>query len=414
MGSPHDYLERCDSLAVMGGTFDPIHMGHLTVAQSVLEEFKPRRVLFVPGGRPPHKPDKPVTDGGHRYRMTLAAICDNPGFDVSAMEVNREGHSYTVDTISRLREICPAGADIYFIIGADALMEILTWKDAPELLTMCKFIAVPRPGYDLDTDYVENLRTNYNACVYILDIPRLDISGTDIRERFESGRFTKGLMPPGAEDYARLHGLYQTGRSVLTDQRFEEITECLRLRLSQRRFNHTLGMVEESEKLARHYGANLTKARWAALLHDCTKEYSVDKKRALCALWGIPLDDILSAHIDLTHSLLGAESARRDYMVNDPEILQAIRYHTTGHKKLTLLDKIIILADYIEPTRENYPPLADMRRLAYIDINKALIIGMKFTNGELKARGNAIHPWCKDAMRTLRRERRELQITSTK
>jgi nicotinate-nucleotide adenylyltransferase len=401
----HDYLERCDKLAVMGGTFDPIHNGHIAVAEAVLHEFKPRRVLFIPGGQPPHK-NTSLTDGEHRYQMTLRAVCENPAFDASRLEINRPGKSYTVETISALREICPPQSEIFFIIGADAFMEVLSWHGAERLLKMCQLIAVHRPGYEIDKSHVENLRKNYGATIHVFEGPLLEISGTALREKFQKNLPVGALTPRAVEDYARKNSLYQT-----SPPSFEEAKAILESRLSPRRFKHTLGTIIEAEKLAAHYGADVDKARWAALLHDCAKEFSSDKKRVLSEVWGIPLDDIMRSHIDIIHSDLGAESARRDFLITDPEILQAIARHTFGARGMTLLDKIIILADYIEPFREDYPPLAEMRRVAYEDINKALIIGLKDTHTDLKTRGNTVHPNGKDALNELTRNQNDCRHT---
>jgi nicotinate-nucleotide adenylyltransferase len=204
-------------------------------------------------------------------------------------------------------------------------------------------------------------------------------------------------MPRQAEAYARENALYQIIKSD-----FGKAKQQLELRLSPRRFNHTIGTIIEAEKLAAHYGADAEKARWAALLHDCAKEFTTGKKRALCEKWQIPMDKISSAHIDILHGFLGAEVARREFFITDEEILQAIRYHTIGHGEMTKLDKIIMLADYIEPFREGYPPLEDMRNLAYTNMHKALTIGMKFTNEEVKQRGHSVHPWSKDALKSLK------------
>ena len=403
MGSPHDYLERCDKLAIMGGTFDPIHMGHLAVAEAVLHQFKPRRVLFIPSGSPPHKPQK--TPGEHRYQMVLSAICHNPGFDISRMELNRAEESYTIDTIKALKEICPQNAELLFIMGADSLMNILKWKNTAELLTLCKFVTIPRSGYSNEklNAQIEMLQKEYNAQIYLLESPILEISATDIRERFAKGLPVSGLMPRPAEDYVRQYGLYQSINPDLGSKHFEWAKARLKLRLSAKRFTHTLGVVEESEKLAKHYGADVNKAKWAGLLHDCTKEYSKEKKRALCKLWGIHIDSVIEAQIDIAHSLLGAESAKRDFYVTDEEILQAIRYHTTGNKGMTLLDKIAILADFIEPYREDYYPLEEMRKYAYTNMDKALAIGTKSTIDSVTAKGYPIHQWSSDALKELKR-----------
>ena len=401
MPSSHDFLERCDRLAVLGGTFDPFHFGHLAVAEAVLQDFAPKRILFMPAGEPPNKMGVKKTDGEHRFNMVLSSICKYPAFDVSRMEIDRPGTSYTVDTIEALKEICLPGAAIFLCIGADSFLEILTWKDTSRLLRLCEVIVIARPGLPDTVPFANRLAYENDCKIHHLDIPLLEISSKMLRERFANGLGVKCFMPAEAEDYARTHRLYSIEETALTPKRFEEVKAKIKQILSARRFLHTLGTIEVAEKLAAHYGADVNKARWAALLHDCTKEYSSSKKHRLCETWNIPLDEILISDIDITHSLLSSESARRDYNVSDEEVLKAIRYHTTGNKNMSLLDKIIYLADFIDPYRDDYPPHEKMREMAYKDINKALIIGHKFTIQDLKQRGKPIHPWSKDAQKEL-------------
>lgn len=422
-----DYLNQCHSLIVLGGTFDPIHMGHLAIAQAANRQLKPQRVLFIPSGQPAHKHDRQVTSACHRYNMTALAVCEHPSFDISRLEINRAGPSYTIDTARALSRICPAGAKISFLIGDDALMDILSWRSAEELLRICTFVVVPRPKSAKVAaenknvaEYIDYLTITYNADIQRLDGPLLDISSTDIRERFEAGRAIHGLMPKPAEVYARQHRLYASQSTVFDSSsslqpitnslspnlasgsfNFEAAMEALRIRLSPGRFTHTTGVVTTAEKLAAHYAQDIERARIAALLHDCAKEYSADKKRTLCQLWGVQLDTVLEANIDLTHSMLGAESAKRDSNIHDPAILQAIRCHTTGCSGMTMLDKIIMLADYIEPYRGSWGPTKEMRSLAFTDINQALIIGTEYTLKEDKQAGNPIHKRSYDMLREL-------------
>jgi len=403
MDSSKNFLERCTSLAVLGGTFDPIHNGHLAIAEAVLQQFNPQKVLLIPAGAPPHKPDKPITDGEHRYQMVLQSIARIPGLETTKMELERTGSSYTVDTIRELRELCSAGCSIYFILGQDALEDILTWKKAEELLTMCNFIVVPRPGYDNERfrREIKYLKKRYDATIYLLNSQPLDISSTNVRLRMSQNWPVSALVPHEVEEYARRHNLYSNANFDMSEGHFEWARLRLKERLSPKRFVHSAGVVIEAEKLARHYGADVAKARWAGLLHDCTKEYSADKKHALCAQWGIEIDEIVAGHIDLAHGLLGAESARRDYHIEDEEILQAIRYHILGHGSATLLDKIVVLADFIEPYREDYYPLQEMRDLAYVDINKALALGLKAMRDIDSARGKKLHHWSEDCIKLL-------------
>jgi nicotinate-nucleotide adenylyltransferase len=394
----NDHLAFCRSIAIMGGTFDPVHYGHLAVAEAVYQAYRPNKVLFVPAGRPLHK-RVPVTPFEHRYQMALLASADHPAFAVSRMEEERAGPSYTVDTLRSLRRTAPE-AEILFITGADAMLDILRWKKAEELFSLCRFITVPRPGIDNDalSAHLTRLRRKFNAKIEELAISTPAFSGTEIRTRMANGESVRYMLPRAAEDYARRQGLYK-GEAFS----FEEWKRDVSLILSPRRYAHTLGVVEEAERLAGRYGADIKKARTAALLHDCAKEYAPDKKRALCNCWNIAVDEIMASQIDLTHSLLSAESARRDYGVYDEEILQAIRCHTTGHGAMTLLDKLIALADFIEPTREDYPGLKETRALAYTDIDAALLTGFKEVVKFNEARGRLVHPWSRDAIESLER-----------
>jgi nicotinate-nucleotide adenylyltransferase len=240
------------------------------------------------------------------------------------------------------------------------------------------------------------LRGKYSADISLLEIPGMEISSSDIRQRIASGTSVRYMLPQAVADYARRHRLYRKEPFS-----FLECKNILSSRLSERRFTHTMGVVRSAEELAEHYGADKEKARMAALLHDCAKEYSEDKKRALCAQWGIPIDDVLDVQISITHSLLSAESAMRDYGISDGEILQAIRFHTTGSGHMTLLDKIVMLADFIEDTREQYEGLKEIRALAYKDINKALRVGIKETIRLNERLRRPVHRWSRDALKCL-------------
>jgi len=399
-----DYLERCTSLAILGGTFDPIHNGHLAIGEAVLHQFKPERVLFVPAGNPPHKPNKPITPAEHRYQMILRSVGNIPGLDTNRLELDRAGTSYTIDTIKSFKKICPPNCIIYFVLGQDALQAILTWKDATDLLKLCQFITIPRPGYnpELLQAQVSELERSYGATIHVLTAPLLEVSSTFIRKSITNGKPVSALMPHEAENYARKHGLYHSIIPDLSERHFEWAKSCIKNRLTPKRYKHSMGVVLEAEKLAFHYGADINKARWAGLLHDCTKEYGADKKRILCEQWDIDIDEIVESHIDLAHGLLGAESAKRHFYITDKEILQAIRFHILGHKDITLLDKIIVLADFIEPYREDYHPLKEMRNLAYVDINKALVLGLKVMRDIDATRGKKLHYWSEDAIKTLK------------
>lgn len=198
-------------IGIMGGTFNPIHIGHLVIAEEVRCRFDLDKIIFIPAGNPPHKDYKNITAGKHRYQMTLLATIDNPYFDVSSIELAREGITYTIDTITTLREKCDKDVDLYFITGADSIIELSTWKQVDKLLNLCKFIAATRPGFDIAKieDKVRELEARYNKSIYSLSVPALQISSTDIRNRINQGMTVKYLLPESVEHYINKHNLYR-------------------------------------------------------------------------------------------------------------------------------------------------------------------------------------------------------------
>jgi len=195
-------------IGIMGGTFDPIHYGHLVTAEAARETYKLEEVIFVPSGQPPHKAAGSVSDFWHRYLMVMLAISTNPWFRVSRIEYDRGGPSYTIDTIREFKKIFGEKTELYFITGADAILEIFTWKQPKELLSSCRFIAATRPGYDLGK--LENLLgEDFSASVSVLEVPLLSISSSEIRARVRRGLTIKYLVPEPVETYIYHNRLYK-------------------------------------------------------------------------------------------------------------------------------------------------------------------------------------------------------------
>jgi nicotinate-nucleotide adenylyltransferase len=190
----------------MGGTFDPIHYGHLVTAEEALVQFSLDEVVFVPTGRPWMKGERAVSPAEDRYLMTVIATASNPRFRVSRVEIDREGPTYTVDTL-RLLAADNADAELYFITGADAMWEIFDWKDPDEVLMLAHFIAATRPGYDLRR--FELRSTTRHPDVSAMNIPALAISSTDVRDRVREGRPIRYLLPEGVKSYIEKAGLYR-------------------------------------------------------------------------------------------------------------------------------------------------------------------------------------------------------------
>lgn len=196
------------SLGILGGTFDPIHMGHLRMAEHVFQRMELEQIIFIPAYVPPHKLGQDFAPAADRYAMTELAVADNPHFIVSDMEIKRTGVSYTIDTIRELHRQY-ADKELHFIIGADSVAQLHTWHNIEEMLEMTTFVAVWRPGYEgAMEELVRHLGQRARERVLLLDTPVYDISSTEIRTRIREGRSLAGLVPGSVEKYIFEHGLY--------------------------------------------------------------------------------------------------------------------------------------------------------------------------------------------------------------
>ena len=195
---------------IMGGTFDPIHTGHLVVADEVRTNFQLDKVIFMPTGDPPHKNQKTVSSGRNRYEMTLLATVTNPFFEISRLELDRKGITYTVDTIVDLKKKYGDTVELFFITGADSLLELHEWKDSEKILELCKIVAATRPGYDLDhmEGRLKELNELHRDKINTISTPGLQISSTDIRRRVKNNMSIKYLLPESVEIYIRKYKLY--------------------------------------------------------------------------------------------------------------------------------------------------------------------------------------------------------------
>ncbi len=199
-------------IGIMGGTFNPIHNGHLIVAEDVRGKAGLDKVLFIPSGQPPHKPGIELADAEHRFEMVRRAVSSNPCFEASRIEIDRNGTTYTVNTLMELRERYGEEAGIFFIIGADVVPELVTWRECEKVFRLCEFIAVMRPGFDETeiSDTIRRLSSEKGARIHPFQSRLIDISSTDIRERCNRRHSVKYLVPESVEEYIIENGLYRT------------------------------------------------------------------------------------------------------------------------------------------------------------------------------------------------------------
>jgi len=382
-------------IGVYGGTFNPPHLGHLTAARTVFEMLKLDRLLLIPAGLPPHK-ELPAGSPTPEQRLEMTRLAGEQldlGESVETLdtELLRGGKSYTADTLRAVRARYP-DAELWLLMGTDMFLTLQAWDRPEEIFRLAGVAAFGRTEEDAEELFSAQRERLYrlypDARIYTLTVPGvLNISSTQLRERLPRGE-GGWLLPPSVYGYLLREGLYGTAAD-LKHLSFSQLRPVALSYLKHKRIPHVLGTEQEAVRLAERYGADVEKARVAALLHDCTKKLEMDEQKVLCARYDIELDPLEQTALKLLHAKTGAAVARDVFGVDD-EIYTAIWWHTTGHARMTLLEKIIYLADYIEPSRD-FPGVDKLRKVCYDSLDAGLALGLEMTVQEMKERGNPVH-----------------------
>ena len=323
--------------------------------------------------------------------MVQLAIEGEANMEVSREEIDREGVIYTVDTLRRLREATPDARFVY-LIGLDTLKVLHTWKNAETVVTLCDFLVMLRGGEPDDEAEANTLIESWRekgAHIELLDAPEVDISSTDVRDRVRIGLPIDGLVPPKVREYIETHQLYCASRRG-SDMKREKMEYRLKKTLDSQRFIHTLGVEQTARRMAVIFGEDEEKAALAGLLHDCAK--CMPLSQMLKAAKDIPVDPVMKESKALMHALAGRCVAETVYGVKDEDVLNAIRWHTTGHGNMTRLEKIIYLADMIEPNRKPYPGLDHLRKLCMLDLDQAMHEALRMSLEHVQEQGKTLHP----------------------
>ena len=376
-----------ERIGIMGGTFDPIHQGHLRMAQCALEGAHLDRVLMLPSGNPPHKPN--ITPAEDRYRMVCAVCAGLDGLEPCREEVDRSGVIYTVDTLSILHEKYPK-AELFYIIGADTLMELQHWRRYETVLTLCTFLVCPRSWHytPQQLDAERKRLTALGGRFILLDMDLVDISSTEARQAIREGTSMPHL-PVQVRQYAQTAGLY--GSEVRIPEGLRWLAMLFQ-DLSVKRFSHTLAVADTARKLAVIHHLDARKAEIAGLLHDCAKCLPMKEMQRIARENRLTEDESILGSGALLHSVVGAHLAQTKYGCTDPEVIAAIRSHTTGQPGMSPLAMAVWLADTIEPTRAPYPLLDKTRMLAGLSLEKAMITSLEGTMQHVRKKGDAVHP----------------------
>ena len=381
-------------IGIYGGSFNPPHLGHMAAVKAAVKTLGLDRLLIVPAGMPPHK-TMPQGTPTPEQRLAMAEIMTDqlrlPDAACWDVEIRREGKSYTVDTLKEAKCRWPA-AELWLLMGTDMFLSLQSWYQPEEIMRLAGICAFSRAGEDTETQFEAQkkfLTESYGAKVVTMSIPELvEISSTEIRERMGRGEGAEYLHE-AVYGYILREKLYGTFANLkrLTNEEMRCVSYSM---VKAKRLPHIRGTEEEAVKLAVRWGGDPEKLRRAAILHDCTKYFSREVHLATCERYGIVLDDMERGAEKLLHAKSGAALAKYCFGQDD-EIFQAILYHTTGRAEMSLSEKILYLADYIEPNRD-FPEVEEMRKLAYEDLDNAMLMGVRLSIEEMLERNRIVHP----------------------
>ena len=385
-----------EKIGIYGGTFNPLHMGHLYAARQAIETLELDKLILIPDRIAPHKqmPEGSATPE-QRMEMLRIATKHEPKMEVSDIELKREGKSYTYLTVEQISRDYP-DVKLYLLMGTDMFTSFHTWVE-PERITAKAALAVMYRGDKGEAEAIEEAKArmeNRGAEVVLVKNDAIAISSTQMR-RLLAFRCAGPFLPEGVYDYIRSQGLYDSTadwKNLPMDQ-LEAIVVRL---LNPNRVAHVLGCRDTAAEMAKRWGADEVDAARAGLLHDITKAIDGPLQLTLCGEYGTILSEFGQRHPKTLHALTGSLVADRIFGENEA-VVSAICHHTTGKGDMTTLEKIIYVADYMEPCR-NFPGVEKLRELAFSDLDGALRLGLEMTIENLISRKLEISPESREAL----------------
>ncbi len=400
------------SIAILGGSFNPMHNGHAAMLSAARKTLSPDELWLMPAKKPPHKPSYAYAEDADRVAMLAAFASDYPDVKVCTEELAMEGFTYTSVTMTKLAEKYP-DYRFYFIIGGDSVENFGKWYHPEVIVKHCSLAICTRNSIDRTAieKITRELKESIGGEYYILDFEPFDVSSSDLREKLLEGADVSDLIPQKILEYIKEKSLYGNTTASSESPKSEKCPEpddkekekllssymeSMKKSLKPSRYEHSLGVMKTAAKLAEIYGADVYKAKVAGILHDCAKYLKDDELVNLCMQNNISLSESEVAGHEtinaLVHSKAGMILARNIYNIQDKEILDSIFYHTVGRPGMSLLEKIIFTADFIEPGRTQpcNPPLPELRKIAEEDIDYAVFLICRCTVEYLKTKGGAI------------------------
>lgn len=368
-------------IGIYGGAFNPVHKGHVKLAEEVKAKAHLDKIIIMPSGVSPHKASGGLVGSEHRMKMCELAF-QGEDYIISDLEIRREGKSYTVNTVRLLRKVYPE-AELFLIMGSDMLLSFHKWYLYEEILSYVTICATTRQG-DISIDELKKYSQEVlKKDTLIIDFEPFECSSTKVRNALLSGEDVSSMVPDKVLEYVKENALY-------TDA-YTEIRQLLRSKLDDYRFIHSLNVADSARQLARLYGGDEERAYFAGLTHDIMKNASKLEQLDIIEKGGIILTEAEKNNPKLWHSIAGECYLRTEMGITDPEILGSVRYHTTGKAGMSLMEKIIYVADYISAER-NYPDVGVMRDLALNhSLEEASLYSLQYTFMKLTPEKGIIH-----------------------
>ncbi|MBN1776038.1 MAG: bis(5'-nucleosyl)-tetraphosphatase (symmetrical) YqeK [Clostridiales bacterium] len=374
---------------IYGGAFDPFHNGHIEVIRGALASGLIQRLTVVPTGSPVFKSNRDLTLAPYRFFMTRKALKDMPECVVSPVEILSRETSYTIDTLRSVVKSENIGEEdrLFLICGADVLFEFEKWFKPEEILETATLMVAERPGYRNDEIRAKasEIMTQFGGQVVFFPIEAVDVSSSDIRKTLDFSS-----VPEGVKEFIETNDLYPADRPLdqIRDNTFEMLCEYSRTlfsEISEKRLLHSLNTAILAVRYAIRFGEDPDKAAVAGLLHDCAKELPESEMLEMAGEEGNEY-----SIIEMLHAPAGAQYAETRYNVREDDILKAIGYHTTGRAHMTGIDKIVYLADKLEPARK-FDDLKEIRRLVETDLDAAMIECLNSVRDSLTRKGMPFH-----------------------
>ncbi len=384
-------------IGIFGGTYDPVHLGHIRAAKQAIIQLGLSKLLMIPCFAAPHK-EGHFASAQERLAMLRLACQEESQIEVSDMEIVRGGVSFTYETVLQLRRDYP-DAELILLMGSDMFLSFAQWKN-PDVILENASLGVFGRGIPKERDAVAKKKQELEglgASIYLLDNNVVDISSTQLR-RMLIFQGASPFLAEKVEAFIRTNGIYGTNKDYkyLPVEELEKVVVSL---LNPNRVAHVLGCRQTAVELALRWGADPKDAERAALLHDITKALDGRLQLTLCREYGVMLDTFSQKYPKTLHALTGSLVAERIFGENKA-VVDAICCHTTGKAHMNILEMIIYVADYMEPNRD-FPGVEELRYLTTVDMRKALAKGLEMTMAVLKESGSDISPASQAALESL-------------